>query len=140
MELTILGHTLRVEVLVLIAVVAGLLGCHLLCSCSRVSVKEGLQVLSPSDVGSGKPTVTSESWAAPYLSGDTKKNNSVGAHAGEVPPLPEGQLDMFADNAFTPGCCNSSLSSSTGCACVTSAQVEYINTRGGNRTCGCGTF
>jgi len=140
MELKILGYALRIEVLILIAIVGTLLGCHLLCSCSRISIKEGLQVLSPADVGGGKSTVTADSWATPYLTRDTKKNNSIGMYQGTVPSLRGGQLDMFADNAFTTDCCNSSMSSSTGCACVTSAQVEYINTRGGNRTCGCGTF
>ena len=140
MELKILGYALRIEVLVLIAIVGALLGCHLLCSCSRISIKEGLHVLSPAGVDGGKPTVTSDSWAVPFLTRNTKKNNSIGSHQGTVPPLRGGQLDMFADNAFTADCCNSSMSSSTGCACVTSAQVEYINTRGGNRTCGCGTF
>ena len=140
MELKIFGYTLRVEVLVLIAIAGTLLWCHLLCSCSRMSIKEGFDVLSPADIGSGKPKVTSDSWATPYLTRNTKKNNSIGSYKGTVPPLQGGQLDMFADNAFTADCCNSSMSNSSGCACVTSEQVEYINTRGGNRTCGCGTF
>ena len=140
MELKILGYSVRVEVLVLIAIIGALLGCHLLCSCSRISVKEGLLALSPADIGNGKPTVTSDNWSASYLAKSTNKNNSVGAYQGTVPPLKDGQLDMFADNTFSSNCCNSSLSSRGGCACVTSAQVEYINTRGGNRTCGCGTF
>ena len=55
-------------------------------------------------------------------------------YKGTAVPLPEGQMFMWADNEFKPECCGSSVSSSTGCACVTKAQMDYINQRGGNRT------
>ena len=52
-------------------------------------------------------------------------------------PLPAGQLDFFADTQFKPECCvppASGFSSSGGCACISTKQVDYINQRGGNRT------
>ena len=55
-------------------------------------------------------------------------------YKGTAVPLPEGQMFMFADNEFKPECCPSTYSSSTGCACITQEQVNYINERGGNRT------
>lgn len=51
-------------------------------------------------------------------------------------PLPEGQLDFFNGTSFKPECCPSSVSTSTGCACLTPEQMEHINQRGGNRTSG----
>ena len=134
MELTILGQSVRLEILALIAVIGAVLGSHLFGSCCRFSMKEGLMVLNPANVGNESSNVTSDSWATPYLTGATQKNKSVGPYEGDVPPLKDGQLDMFANNKFSADCCNSTLSTSTGCACVTKEQVDYINTRGGNRS------
>ena len=49
-------------------------------------------------------------------------------------PLPEGELDMFANTQFKPECCknNSAYSLTTGCACMTTDQYNYLATRGGN--------
>jgi len=47
-------------------------------------------------------------------------------------PLPKGQLDMFATTPFKPECCPNTYSSSTGCACMTVGQLNYLNARGGN--------
>ncbi len=47
-------------------------------------------------------------------------------------PLPEGQLTMFATTDFKPECCPNAFSSSTGCACMTVDQLNYLNKRGGN--------
>jgi hypothetical protein len=49
-------------------------------------------------------------------------------------PLPEGELDMFANTQFKPECCknNPAYSLSTGCACMTTDQYNYLATRGGN--------
>ena len=47
-------------------------------------------------------------------------------------PLPEGELDMFATTEFKPECCPNAYSSSTGCACMTMGQYDYLHLRGGN--------
>ena len=47
-------------------------------------------------------------------------------------PLPEGQLSMFATTPFKPECCPNTYSTSTGCACMTGPQYNYLVTRGGN--------
>lgn len=47
-------------------------------------------------------------------------------------PLPEGELDMFATTEFKPECCPNTYSSSTGCACMTDSQYNYLITRGSN--------
>ena len=51
-------------------------------------------------------------------------------------PLPEGELFFFKQNQFQPECCPSDYSSSTGCACMSTEQLDYINMRGGNRSGG----
>jgi hypothetical protein len=47
-------------------------------------------------------------------------------------PLPEGEMLMFANTPFKPECCPNTYSNSTGCACLTGPQYNYLITRGGN--------
>jgi hypothetical protein len=47
-------------------------------------------------------------------------------------PLPEGELSMFATTEFKPECCPNAYSTSTGCACMTDGQYNYLKSRGGN--------
>jgi hypothetical protein len=47
-------------------------------------------------------------------------------------PLPEGQMLMFANTPFKPECCPNAYSTSTGCACMTTTQYNYLIDRGGN--------
>jgi hypothetical protein len=47
-------------------------------------------------------------------------------------PLPEGELDMFANTPFKPECCPNTYSNSSGCACTTVQQYRYLTDRGGN--------
>lgn len=47
-------------------------------------------------------------------------------------PLPEGQMLMFANTPFKPECCPNAYSNSTGCACMTVDQYNYLIDRGGN--------
>ena len=47
-------------------------------------------------------------------------------------PLPEGEMDFFANADFKPECCPSSSSTSAGCWCGTSKDVDYLVSRGGN--------
>jgi hypothetical protein len=46
-------------------------------------------------------------------------------------PLPEGEMLMFANTPFKPEC-NSAYSNSSGMACLTTSQYNYLVTRGGN--------
>ena len=101
--------------------------------------KEGFTNLSNNDL------ITDDSYtmgwvqtAKRYASGMGNENrlNTYKDHVGTPVPLPEGELFFFADNKFTPECCPSTYSDSMGCACLSQAQVDYINQRGGNRTLG----
>jgi hypothetical protein len=60
-------------------------------------------------------------------------NNTGSSYTAEE-PLKNGSMVMFAKNKSKPECCPSPYSTSTGCVCMTSEQINYLNTRGGNRT------
>ena len=47
-------------------------------------------------------------------------------------PLPDGEMLMFANTEFKPECCPNAYSTSTGCACMTTDQYNYLVLRGGN--------
>lgn len=61
-------------------------------------------------------------------------NCKSNAYVGTAVPLPDGELFFFQNNQFKPECCPAPYSSSTGCACMSTEQIRYLNTRGGNRT------
>jgi hypothetical protein len=60
-------------------------------------------------------------------------NNTGSAYSADE-PLKNGELVLFAKNKFKPECCPAPYSTSTGCVCMTPEQINYLNTRGGNRT------
>tara|TARA_A100001015_G_scaffold176905_1_gene196741 strand:+ start:527 stop:925 length:399 start_codon:yes stop_codon:yes gene_type:complete len=50
-----------------------------------------------------------------------------------VEGLNSHDMTFLANNKFTPECCPSMYSSSTGCACITPEQGRFLNERGNNR-------
>jgi len=60
-------------------------------------------------------------------------NNTGSAYTADE-PLKNGEMVLFAKNKFKPECCPAPYSSSTGCVCMTPEQINFLNTRGGNRT------
>ena len=47
-------------------------------------------------------------------------------------PLPEGEMLMFANTPFKPECCPNTYSNSSGCACMTGEQYNYLILRANN--------
>lgn len=47
-------------------------------------------------------------------------------------PLPEGEMLMFKNTEFKPECCPNAYSTSSGCACMTTKQDNFLNSRGFN--------
>jgi hypothetical protein len=139
MQINILGMKTSVECILISMAIGAILCCALLCGTSRLSAKEGMAVIGANvDYVMGKDVIGNK-W--------TKNPPAVqsGYETTEGPklPLPEGQLFFLANNAFKPECCTPgsplAYSSSSGCACVTKEQIDYINKRGGNRNaCGGG--
>ena len=131
-----LGKEIRVEVVFLLVLTAFVAGAHLLCSCSRKSVKEGFKVAKDAAldymVCEGVP---GDTWG-----GCDKDKIRPRKHTGEKYSTGEkGDTDLestlvFANNQFRPECCPTEVSSYGGCACISEEQIEFINQRGGNRT------
>ena len=153
MEVKIFGMKVRVECVALCLLIGIFIGSHVFCSCAKIDnvkigVKEVRKVGRENFQTLGAP-VKYKMGQGVYGSWETRKQKvgpdvpwraqQMDTYKGTPVPLPEGQLFLFADNQFKPECCGSSVSSSTGCACITRSQMDYVNQRGGNRTaCGGG--
>jgi hypothetical protein len=94
---------------------------------------------APYSVSYNKPIDTS-SWFSPNLTFGPGKTPGKGAQhilnrEPQPVPLPEGELLLFANTPFKPECCangGSSYSNSSGCACITVPQYNYLIERGSN--------
>ena len=76
-------------------------------------------------------------WSKPTLLYTPGKKPSPGVKAiwdrpKQPIPLPTGEMYFWATTPFKPECCPSYMSSSTGCACITVDQYNYLKERGGN--------
>jgi len=81
--------------------------------------------------------VNTSSWSAQNMTVVPGQPLSAGVKAfmarePQPVPLPEGEMLMFANTPFKPECCPNTYSTSTGCACMTSGQYNYLITRGSN--------
>ncbi len=81
--------------------------------------------------------VDTSSWSQPNMTVVPGQPLSEGvkkflAREPQQLPLPEGEMDFFANSEFKPECCPSSYSSSQGCWCGSSQDFNYIITRAGN--------
>jgi hypothetical protein len=82
-------------------------------------------------------SLNTSKWFTPNLS--YKKGTRPGKGAQNIlnrqqqpVPLPNGEMDIFATTQFKPECCPNAYSNSTGCACMTVKQYNYLIDRGGN--------
>lgn len=146
MEFKIFNMNVRLEVLILIFIIGFIMWSHLVGSCSRVSLQEGMTMLLGSNLdykmgqgvnGSWDTRQSQEGSSIKWRSQDHDTYNSelVG---------PDKSLNFFSGTDFSPECCGSNYSangglnnngfSSGGCACLSKKQINYINQRGGNRT------
>jgi hypothetical protein len=81
--------------------------------------------------------INTSSWSAPNMTvvPGEPLSNGVKQFLSREPqpvPLPEGELLMFANTQFKPECCPNTYSNSSGCACMTGNQYNYLVLRGGN--------
>jgi hypothetical protein len=84
-------------------------------------------------------SVNTSSWNKPNLTVSRGKQLSPGVtnilnRPPQPVPLPEGEMLLFANTQFKPECCPNAYSNSTGCACMTTDQYNYLILRGGNNT------
>ena len=81
--------------------------------------------------------VDTSSWSAQNMTVTAGQPLSAGVKAfmarePQPVPLPEGEMLMFANTPFKPECCPNTYSNSSGCACMTGNQYNYLITRGSN--------
>jgi len=81
--------------------------------------------------------VDTSSWGQPNMTVTPGKPLSKGvkdflARKEQPLPLPEGEMLMFANTKFAPEFCPNTYSNSSGCAEMSSADYNYLVTRGGN--------
>ena len=144
MEIAIFGRKFRGVILILILIILWILFGHLLCSCCNVSWnKEGFTPANTNYGESSKYTlgdyskVNTYNWGMPNLTVDPSKPLSRGVkqilnRKPQPVPLPEGELLMFANTPFKPECCPNTYSNSSGCACMTDLQYNFLVQRGSN--------
>ena len=156
MEIKIFGYEARIEVVIACVIIGMVMGLVMFCDCFQYSLIEGMKTKKNNTIAkqNGKEGFTNlnnndlhidDSYTMGWVQtakryadgmGYENKLNSYKDNVGTPVPLPEGELFFFADNKFKPECCPSTYSDSMGCACLSQAQVTYINERGGNRTLG----
>ena len=153
MEIKIFGYEVRVEVAIACVIIGMVMGLMMFCDCFQYSLIEGMTKKNKTTYGKREGfknlnnndlhiddsyTMGWVKTAKRYASGMGNENklNTYKDNVGTPVPLPEGELFFFADNKFKPECCPSTYSDSMGCACLSQAQVDYVNQRGGNRTLG----
>lgn len=188
MNISIGSYSFRLEIILLIVIISWIMFGHLLCSCSRMSIKEGMETVAGKDVvkkvekkveevvkkadevmkkegmttmkkkvqeGFSGANNTGSQFASNEDSGyimspDTWSMPSLTYSPGQSPSaavekiwqrkgspsatLASGELDMFANTQFKPECCPSSFSTSSGCACLSVEQYNYLKNRGTNNT------
>jgi hypothetical protein len=88
------------------------------------------------DLNNDQPVDTS-SWSAQNMTVVPGQPLSEGvkkflARKPQQLPLPEGEMNFFANSQFKPECCPNTYSTSQGCWCGTSQDYNYLITRGGN--------
>lgn len=155
MEISVFGHKCRLEILVFCVLLGFILSSMTLCSCCKMNpsnllnvvkqstdvVKEGFnQISNIAEAASLDYNMNQDlksNWtddALNYASGmgnDTSLSKNT-SYKGTPVPL-EGTMNFFKNNSFKPECCPSTYSNSTGCACLSVDQLNYLNERGGNR-------
>jgi len=82
-------------------------------------------------------SVNTSSWSAQNMTVVPGQPLSKGvkqflAREPQPVPLPEGEMLMFANTPFKPECCPNTYSNSTGCACMTGDQYNFLKLRGNN--------
>jgi hypothetical protein len=128
MEYKLFGIKFRVEIVLIAIIIGMIMGGHLLCSCSRISLDEGFEIggdmlnILTDKLENGKKQVM-------Y----SKKDSSV-IMPSETSDLNTGSssMDFFENTKFTPEACPNTYSSSTGCATFGPKQITALATRGGN--------
>ena len=136
MKLKFLGSQFNLASLAVVLIIGAAIGFYTLCSNSML---EGFGSFgAPVNYIMGTD-VPGDTWTQPLTNISTAYANMyapLASNVGGKVPLPENELFFFYNNKFSPYCCfkPQQYSSSTGCACISTEQMKYISSRGGNNT------
>ena len=139
------GSTISMEMLILIGVIYLIIILSTTYSCCRVDCnKEGFSGANTNYGESSRYSlrnsmnpIDTSSWSKPDLTVVPGQPLSQGVknilnRKPQPVPLRKGEMLMFANTEFKPECCPNTYSTSTGCACMTTDQYNYLILRGGN--------
>lgn len=148
MQISIFGYKLDLEILILIGILYLILVGHTVCGCCNMPrIKKVVENFVGANTNNGmsmefkdynvQAQTDISKWGRPSLVVKPGEKPDAAVQAildrPEQPvPLPEGQMLMFATTPFKPECCPTAYSNSSGCACVTSGQYNYLQMRGSN--------
>ena len=140
MSLNLFGFKISIDFFILIGIIYLILACHTFCGCCNVEGFVGANTnygqSSPFSL-TKKSVPNTSSWGNGSLVVTpgkplSKSVKNILNRPKQPVPLPKGEMLMFANTPFKPECCPTAYSTSTGCACLTSDQYNYLITRGGN--------
>ena len=127
----------RIFIVALCLILGMYIGVQTFYSCSTITVDEGFDMMK--DIANvvqkhaGKSEPTSEG-----LSAEDSLPPNTQAEADHLKrdykstpmPMADGKLDFFGETTFSPNCCPSTYTSSSGCACLSKDQMTHLKTRG----------
>jgi hypothetical protein len=158
MNISLFGYKMNITTLIFVAVIIILVGhtyggCHdpyaliegadTMGEKNKNPMKEGFTGANTNygessvyDLTKNTPVDTS-SWMAPNMvvTPGQPLNPAVKAFLArprQQLPLPEGEMNFFANTPFKPECCPNTFSTSQGCACMDVFSYNYLIQRGGN--------
>lgn len=145
MKLKLLGVTIRLEYVIIAILLYLVISGNLLTGCSKVSLKEGMQMLMGSSLDYNMGEGVQGSWSTKtQQQGNSISWRSQDHDSYNSEMVSSDVMNFFANTDFSPNCCGSTYSAnggltgqgytSGGCACLSPEQMNFLNQRGGNRT------
>ena len=144
MSVNIFSFKLNLEILIIIGIIYIILVLHTFCGCCNnkllvetfVGANTNNGASSAYDLTNDTP-INPSKWDTSNLVITPGQPNSEGTQQilnrpSQPVPLPNDELVLFANTKFKPECCPNSYSNSSGCACMTKTQYNYLVMRGGN--------
>ena len=151
-DISLFGYKINLEILILIGIAYLIMVVNTISSTCNVSgiveglTKKTMEGFAGANTNYGESStytlgdyaqVNTSSWSMPDLTVTAGQPLSQGVqnilNRPEQPvPLPEGEMLMFANTPFKPECCPNTYSNSSGCACMTTKQYNYLIERGSN--------
>jgi len=138
-KIKLFGKSISVKWIVIVAILC-VIGYILVgqgggdCGCCAISEDEANGSPDAPDASEGFSDIAGAAMGHDISQSATFSGNiGNGTAAISYPDVPPNTLDMLTDQTFRPDCCPSTYSNSSGCACLSDAQMTFLSDRGGNR-------